>query len=218
MALIPGAENLSQQAGMFGQVLLIGLVAVAVFAIGLLLMLIISKAAQYRYTVHIWGAGANSNLLQREKARIVKEKKTKRPMGLQFRKSKIVEEYPGLGYVSFDEKGKPFLNAILYENKLVFIKTEAFYPEKGKLSIEYMQSDLTDLVKINEEIDTEFSLNNFWDKYGGLIASGMLTIVILIFMIVVIQKFDAFNENLGVTLNGLVDRVEAVSPGGAPPS
>lgn len=216
MALVP--EGLSVGGGFdgIGQIILYGGIAILAALVLFAVAFLVKRMLEYKISVHIFSSATEGVLFQTDKAKYLRNKKTKRPQGIRLKRNKIIEQAPHTDYMSFDNKGKPHLFASIHDNKLIFFKPTKFMPEEGEVKSTWLQSDLHETLHLHKEAEDEFSLLGFWDKYGITVMNGLLTMVILIFMIVVFQQMDKVADSFTEGLGGVVNRLEALNAGGSP--
>jgi len=174
----------------------------AVLIIGFVVM-IIHNMAQYRITVNVVAKTANGTLFMKDKARYIKNRDTKRPESIRLRKLKMIEQNPGASFLMHDEKGKPVYNGVLLEDKLVWTKASRYIPRDDDLKIEWKQSDLHAVLRAHEDVKEMFSVASFFEKYGTILATGGLAVVVLLMGIMLFQQMGGVAEQLGNVASSL---------------
>lgn len=216
MALVPEGFNPGVSFDGVGQILVYGGVAILAALVLFAVAFFLKRMMEYKIRVHIFSNATEGVLFQTDKAKYLRNKRTKRPQGIRLQRNKIIEQAPHSDFMSFDNKGKPHLFATIHDNKLVFFKPTKFMPEQGEVKKDWLQSDLHETLHLHQEAENEFSMLGFWDKYGNTVMNGILTMVILIFMIVVFQQMERVADAFGQGLGGVVNRLEALQAGGSP--
>lgn len=177
-----------------------GAIILSVVVIGFFAFVVVRRQMQYKFPVHIWSSVENGAIYQLDKARIIKNKSTKRPETIQLQKNKIVEMYPSSDYFTISNRGKLMLNAFIIDNKLVFFKMKKAMPEAQTFQYDWKQSDLHELFHAINENNNRWTMSTFIEKYGTLLVGGGLAVVILIFGIVLVQNMQGVIEAVG-TIN-----------------
>lgn len=187
--------------GGIGITILVVLVGLFVFATVFFVGWLILQRMQYKITVNLWSKSGSGGVYTSDHARILRDATTKRPDTLHFRKSKVVEQYPGSDFLYYSDRGRMMLNAVVLENKVVFFRIDDLFPPPQMFSASYKQSDFHGLGRSINDARNKWSPKDFFEKYGPMLASGILVVVILIFMIVISNQLgdvsDAIERGLG---------------------
>lgn len=205
MSLFPAGMNIGSGISVSGgtNILLIGSLFAGGGLIIVLGFLLIRNLMSYKIPINIWTRIGSGAVFEQDKGKILYNKETKRPEGLKFRRKKVIEEYPSSDYFHPNDKGRPILNAVIADNKVSFFRIEELMPKSGDIKTKWTQNDLHGTFYAVRRNAEKFEVGDFLSKYGVLIGTGLLTIVVLIFMIVVFQKMDS----LGHTFAGIASNV-----------
>jgi hypothetical protein len=195
MSLVPVDIGLSGfnlgNVGVTVLVVLVGIiVAVGVFALGWMIL----QRMQYKITVNLWSKSGSGGVYTVDKARIRRDPTTRRPDTIELRKTKITEQYPGSDYLYYTDRGGMMLNGVVLENKVVFFRIDDLFPPPQLFSASYKQSDFHGLARSLNDARNKWSPKGFFEKYGPMLASGVLVVVILIFMIVISNQLGDVSE------------------------
>lgn len=213
MSLVPEGIGVSGfDIGGVGVTLAIVLGGVIVaFVIGLFGYLIYQRA-QYKLNINLWSKTGSGGVFTVDKARINRDPTTRRPDTIVLLRNKITEQYPGSDFLYYSDKGAMMLNAVVVENKLVFFRVDDIMPNPGEFKTSYKQSDFHGLARSILDARNKWSPSDFLTKYGPMLASGVLVVVVLIFMIVISNQLGTVSESIE---RGLTSYARAVA-GGSP--
>ncbi len=195
MALVPdGFDPGFASFGDIGITILVVLsgiiVAVVVFIFGWLIL----QRLQYKLTVNLWSKTGSGGVFTNDKARIIRDPTTRRPDVIEFRRMKLKEQYPGSDYLYYGDKGGMMLNGVVVDNKVVFFRVEELFPEPELFKVGYKQSDFHGLARSINDSENKWNPADFFSKYGPMLTSGVLVVVILIFMIVISNQLGTVSE------------------------
>lgn len=190
-------------------IVLVGILAsVGVFIVGYFII----QRAQYKLTINLWSKTGSGGVYTVDKARINRDPTTRRPDTIQLQRNKITEQYPGSDFLYYSDRGRMMLNAIVVDNKLIFFRVDDITPNPGEFKTSYKQSDFHGLARSIMDARNKWSASDFLTKYGPMLASGVLVIVVLIFMIVISNQLGNVSEAIE---RGLTSYGRAVA-GGSP--
>lgn len=213
MSLVPVdigiGSNVASNVGVTLLIILVGIVAaVAVFGIGYAVI----RRMQYKITVNLWSKSGGGGVYTIDKARIIRDPTTRRPDTIQLRKSRITEQYPGSDYLYYSDRGLMMLNGVVLDNKVVFFKVDELFPAPDLFKASYKQSDFHGLGRSINDARTKWSVKDFFEKYGPLLASSLLVVVILIFMIVISNQLGEVSEAIERGLQAAAQAAAGGSP------
>ena len=191
---------------------------VLVLVAGFFIWRIIADARSYKYKVHlVLGSAHGGSSYDLDAARVIRDPKTNRPSGLKLRKYKFSEEWPTYDFISYDAKGKPHMWATMVNDRLVFLDLASVEPPQ----LTYRQSGLVGAQRAHQDAERMFSLKNWFEKYGVMIAIMGFAIVIFVIQLINVNQMShaidankAVADQLGRVATQLAQANGAVIPAG----